>query len=72
VHLKLTQSNVSQAFVMRVPIYLQLQNGLTKRIFNVVLHGDASLDQTVKLPGKLPSPPKAILVNYNADVLSDS
>jgi hypothetical protein len=72
VHLKLTQSNVSQNFVMRVPIYLQLQNGLTKRIFNVVLHGNASLDQTVKLPGKLPSPAKAIVLNYNADVLSDS
>jgi hypothetical protein len=72
VHLKLAQSNVTPTFVMRVPIYLQLQNGLTKRIFNVVLHGNASLDQTVKLPGKLPSPAKAILVNYNADVLSDS
>jgi hypothetical protein len=71
VHVKLMQSNVSPKFVMRVPIYLQLQNGLTKRVFNVVMHGDTTIDQTVSLPGKLPSPPKAILVNYNADVLSD-
>jgi aminopeptidase N len=72
VHLKLAQSNVSPNFVMRVPIYLQLQDGQTKRLFNVVLHGNANLDQTVKLPSKLPTPAKAILVNYNADVLSDN
>jgi len=72
VHLKLTQSNVTDKFVMRVPVYLQLQNGLTSRIFNVVMHGNATIDQTIKLPGKFPSPPKAMLVNYNADVLSDN
>jgi Peptidase family M1 domain len=71
-HLKITQSNVSNNFVMRVPVYMQLQDGATKRIFNAVMHGNATIDQTVKLPGKFPSPPKAILVNYNADVLSDN
>ena len=71
VHLKLAQSNVSEKFVMRVPVYLQLQNGQTRRLFVVVLHGNGTLDQVIKL-GKLPSPAKAMMVNYNADVLSDN
>jgi hypothetical protein len=71
VHVKLTQSNVSEKFVMRVPLYLQMQNGTTTRIANLVLHGSNSIDHTFVL-GKLPSPGKTILVNYNADVLSDN
>jgi aminopeptidase N len=69
-HLKLAQSNVSKNFVMMVPLYLELKNGETERIANVVMHGDTTIDQTVRL-GKLPSPAKAMLLNYNADVLSD-
>jgi hypothetical protein len=71
VHLKLAQSNVSEKFIMRLPVYLQLQNGMTRRVFNVVMHGNGTLDQTIKL-GALPSPAKAMMVNYNADVLSDN
>jgi len=71
VHAKLTQSNVSDKFVMPIPLYLQMQNGTTTRIANVVLHGSNSIDHTFVL-GKLPSPAKAMLVNYNADVLSDN
>jgi hypothetical protein len=70
VHVKLTQSNVSDKFVMLVPLYLQMQNGSTTRIANLVLHGSNTLDHTFVL-GKLPSPGKTMLVNYNADVLSD-
>jgi hypothetical protein len=70
VHVKLTQSNVSDKFVMLVPLYLQMQNGSTTRIANLVLHGSNSIDHTFVL-GKLPSPGKTMLVNYNADVLSD-
>jgi Peptidase family M1 domain len=70
VHMKLTQSNVSKNFVMRIPIYLQMENG-TVRIANVVVHGSDTFEHTFVL-GKLPSPGKAILVNYNADVLSDN
>ena len=69
-HLKLTQSNVSKSFVMLVPLYLELKNGQVARIANVVMHGSDTIDQTIGL-GKLPSPAKAMLVNYNADVLSD-
>jgi len=70
-HVKLDQSNVSDKFVMRVPLYLQMENGTTVRIANLVLHGSTSIDHTFVL-GKLPSPGKAMLVNYNADVLSDN
>jgi hypothetical protein len=70
-HLKLAQSNVSKDFVMPVPLYLQMENGNTVRIANVVIHGSDSIDHSFQL-GKLPSPAKAMLVNYNADVLSDN
>jgi aminopeptidase N len=70
-HLKLTQSNVSKSFVMAVPLYLQMQSGNTVRIANVVLHGSGTLEHDFSL-GKLPSPAKAMLINYNADVLSDN
>jgi hypothetical protein len=71
VHMKLTQSNVSKTFVMRIPLYLEMQNGSTVRMANVVIHGSDSIDHTFTL-GKLPSPGKALLVNYNADILSDN
>jgi aminopeptidase N len=71
VHLKLTQSNVSKSFVMRIPLYLQLKNGQVACIANVVIHGSDTVDQTFAL-GKLPSPAKTMLLNYNADVLSDN
>ncbi len=70
VHLKLTQSNVSKNFVMLVPLYMQLENGNIVRLANVTLHGDDVIDRTLNL-GKLPSPGKQLLLNYNSDVLSD-
>ena len=70
VHLKMTQSNVSPNFVMLIPIYMELKDGQVKRMFNVVIHGNGTIDQTIPL-GKLPSPGKAMLINYNSDVLSD-
>jgi hypothetical protein len=71
VHMKLTQSKVSPSFVMRIPVYLQMANGTTVRIANVVIHGSDTTERTFPI-GKLPSPAKALLVNYNADVLSDN
>ncbi len=70
VHLKLVQSNVSNNFVMRLPLYMQFTNGNTIRLTNVVIRGNATIDTTIPL-GKLPSPGKTLLLNYNADVLSD-
>ncbi|HEV2619020.1 MAG TPA: M1 family aminopeptidase, partial [Acidobacteriaceae bacterium] len=70
VHMKVSQSKVSDKFVMRVPIYLQMVNGNTVRIGFVVLQGNQTIDKTFSL-GKLPAPGKTLLLNYNADVLSD-
>jgi len=69
-HLKVTQSNVSKDFMMLVPIYLRLADGRTVRILNLSLQGDTVFDRTIQL-GKVPSEPKKVLLNYNADVLSD-
>jgi hypothetical protein len=70
VHFKLTQANVSKDFQMIVPIYLQLADGRTAREFNLVMVGDMSSDHTVKL-GKLPAAAQKMVINYNADVLSE-
>ena len=70
VHMKIVQSNVSSSFVMLIPVYMELKDGEVKRMFNVVIHGNGTIDQTIPL-GKLPSPGKAMLLNYNSDVLSD-
>jgi hypothetical protein len=69
-HFKVTQSNVSKDFVMLVPLYLQMADGRTVRILNLGMPGDATIERTVKL-GKLPSPAKKLLLNYNWDVLSN-
>jgi hypothetical protein len=70
VHVKLTQSNVSKDFLMPVPVYLQLADGRTVRVFNLGMEGDMTSEHTIKL-GRLPSPAKKLLLNYNYDVLSD-
>lgn len=71
VHMKLTQSNVSPNFVMLIPIYLEVKTGEIHQIFKVVIHGNGMIDQTLQL-GKLPTPGKALVINYNSDVLSDN
>ena len=48
-HLKLAQSNVSKNFVMPVPLYLQMQNGNTVRVANVVMHGSDAIDHIVSV-----------------------
>jgi hypothetical protein len=70
VHLKVTQSNVSKDFLMIVPVYLQMADGRTVRVFNLGMQGDMVSDHVIRL-GKLPSPGKKMLLNYNQDVLSD-
>jgi len=70
VHMKLTQSNVSKDFLMMVPVYLQMADGRTIRVFNVGMEGNMVSEHTVTL-GELRSPAKKLLINYNQDVLSD-
>lgn len=70
VHVELSQSGVSDNFLMLVPIYMQMADGNTVRLASVKMRGDYTFDQTVKI-GKLPSPGKKLLLNVNEDVLSD-
>jgi hypothetical protein len=70
VHFKLAQSKVSDNFVMLMPIYLQMQDGKTVRIFNVSIKGDTAVERTIKL-GKLPAAGKKLLINYHEDILTD-
>ncbi len=70
VSLSLSQSNVSKDFEMIVPLYLEMANGTTVHVAGALMHGSSTITPTWKL-GKLPSPAKSIVVNYNADVLSD-
>jgi hypothetical protein len=67
-HVKLSQSGVSENFKMAVPIYLEFADGKVMRLGSANVKGSSSLEQTVKL-GKLPSPVKRVLINYNYDVL---
>jgi hypothetical protein len=69
IHFKVTQSGVSNNFLMLVPLYVQMDNGNTIRLGSMKMRGDTTLDQTVKV--KLSSPGKKLLLNFNADVLSD-
>jgi hypothetical protein len=70
IHFRLTQSNVSNSFVMPVPVYAEMENGQTVRIFNVTMRGDTTKEQTVKM-GKSPSPVKRLVINYYEDVLCE-
>ncbi len=67
-HVTVTQSNVTDKFVMMVPLYLELQDGQTNPIGNVVIHGNSSIKENLKL-GKLPV--KTIVLNYYSDILCD-
>jgi hypothetical protein len=68
-HIKLTQSGVSDKFRMPVPIYLELEGGKIMRLGSINITGDKTVDQTVQLP-KLPARVKRVFVNYYYDVLS--
>jgi hypothetical protein len=55
---------------MIIPVYMQMQDGRTVRLFNVSIKGNKTVERTIKL-GKLPSPGKKLLLNYNQDILTD-
>ena len=63
----LTQSEVSDAFVMAVPIYLELENGNIGRLGTVVMKGNSSKPN---LELVLPQKPKRVMINQNYDVLA--
>ncbi|MGA3079995.1 MAG: M1 family aminopeptidase [Terracidiphilus sp.] len=68
-HVKLTQSGVSDKFKMLVPVYLELTDGKVIRLGSFAIEGSITLDQTVQLP-KMAAPVKRASINYYYDVLS--
>jgi hypothetical protein len=64
---KVTQSDVSQGFMMPVPIYLDFDGGKPVRLGDVQMFG-SSTSQEYKVP--LPKKPKRVLINANYDVLA--
>jgi hypothetical protein len=68
-HFKVVQSGVSEDFRMLVPIYLELENKQVVMVGQIVIKGPHEVEQKVTI-GKMPSPPKRFLVNYNYDILS--
>ena len=67
-HVKLTQSGVSDDFKMTVPIYLELQNGAVARLGLLGMEGSKTFEQDLDLP--LQQKPKRAMINYYYDVLS--
>ena len=68
-HFTLTQSGVSAAFRMMVPIYLEYADGKTVRLGSVNITGSNTVDKTVPL-GKLPQAVKRVSINNYYDVLA--
>jgi aminopeptidase N len=64
---KLTQSEVPESFVMRVPVYLEFDNGMM-RLGSVRIQGSHTVDAMKAL--RLPKKPKRVLINVNYDVLA--
>jgi hypothetical protein len=62
---KITQSGVSDGFIMRVPLYFDF-DGHPVRAGSATLRGNSSTDIKVTLPKK----PKHVLLNANHDVLA--
>ena len=63
---KLTQSDVSPDFLMRVPIYFDF-DGRTIRAGSTVLRGNMTAPEILV---NLPKKPKRVLLNANHDVLA--
>jgi len=69
IHFKLTQSGVSDAFKMRVPLYVETSDGRVVQMGVVSVTGNSDMDKTVNL-AKQPVGIKRILIDYNHDVLA--
>jgi hypothetical protein len=67
---KVSQSGVSQNFVMLVPVYLDLGNGRVARLGSATLSGNNSVEGHVPLKG-MKEKPKRAMVAYYDDVLGN-
>jgi len=66
--IKLKQSNVSDQFKMRVPVFVELANGKVIELGSAKVVGNTTLEQ--KIPVGNIDTPKKMMVNYYYDVLS--
>jgi hypothetical protein len=67
--LKTTQSNVSDSFLMLVPIYLEMADGNIFPLGRARLAGNSSIEQKIPLRGLKVKPRRAVLSYYD-DVLA--
>ncbi|HEY1256225.1 MAG TPA: M1 family aminopeptidase [Terracidiphilus sp.] len=68
-HVKLTQADVSPAFKMLVPIYLEFTDGKVTRLGTIPITGSSTFERTFPI-SKLPGTVKKVSINNNYDVLS--
>jgi hypothetical protein len=68
-HVKLTQSGVSEKFKMLVPIYLEFNDGKVARLGTIPIIGSSTFERTFPL-SKLPGTVKKVSINDNYDVLA--
>jgi aminopeptidase N len=66
---KVTQANVHPSFMMRVPVYLELNKGQVMRLGSADLIGNTSFETSIPLKG-LKDKPKRALINHYYDVLA--
>jgi hypothetical protein len=68
-HFKITQSGVSDAFKMLVPITFEFADGRLMRVGVIMIQGNKTIEKTAQLP-KMPGTVKHISINYLHDVLA--
>lgn len=68
-HLKLTQSGVSDTFKMIVPVVFEFNDGRIMRVGTINIQGNSTVEKNAQLP-KLPGQIKHIVINYLHDVLA--
>ena len=69
VNFKLTQSKVSDKFVMLVPIYVELSGGRFARLGRVSMRGNTTIERQVRLP-KGAERPQKLSISYLDDILA--
>jgi len=65
------QSGVDDAFRMRVPVYIELNDGRGNFLGRARMTGNSSVEAKVSLKG-LKEIPRRAMVNYNDDVLASA
>ena len=64
-NLKLTQSHVSDRFVMLVPVYVELTDGRTGRVTRVAIRGNTTYETRARLAGIKQKPQKAMIAHMD-------